>query len=57
MNLAASPAANWHLVAGVSYADPASVAVRIGPRGIVRAYTDRGVYVSRDHGAHWRRSR
>ncbi len=50
----ADAAGHWTLVSGVRYTDPASVAVRIGARGAVRVYADRGTYASDDYGAHWR---
>lgn len=51
----ADAASSWSRVPGVAYNDPASVAVRIGAGGTVRAYTDRGSYLSADFGAHWRK--
>src|SRR5262249_38524797 len=49
----ADAAGHWGRVRGVRYADPLSVAVRIGAGGAVRVFTDRGSYVSADFGAHW----
>ncbi len=51
----ADSAGRWQRVAGVSYRDADSVAVRIGARGAVRIFTDRGTYVSGDYGAHFKR--
>lgn len=51
----ADAAARWSRVSGVSYNDPASIAVRIAGGGTVRAYSDRGSYLSTDFGVHWRR--
>ena len=50
----ADAAGHWRRVSTVRYADPLSVAVRLGARGIVHVFTDRGRYVSADFGAHWR---
>lgn len=50
----ADAAGHWQRVDGVRYTDPTSVAVRIGARGAVRVYADRGLYISADDGAHWR---
>jgi len=49
----ADAAGQWTRVAVVRYTDPASVAVRLGPGGVVRVYTDRGLYRSGDYGARW----
>ncbi len=49
----ADAAGQWARVAVVRYTDPASVAVRLGPGGVVRVYTDRGLYRSGDYGARW----
>ena len=50
----ADAAGHWRRVSAVRYADPLSVTVRIGVRGVVDVFTDRGRYVSADFGAHWR---
>jgi hypothetical protein len=50
----ADAAGHWWRIGTVRYADPRSVAVRIGARGVVDVFTDRGHYVSADFGVHWR---
>ena len=50
----ADAAGHWRRVSAVRYADPLSVTVRIGVRGVVDVGTDRDRYVSADFGARWR---
>ncbi len=49
----ADAAERWTRVVAVRYTDPTSVAVRLGPGGVVRVYTDRGFYRSGDYGVRW----
>lgn len=45
---------HWGRVAGVTYDDPTTVAVRLSTRGAASAFTDQGQFASSDYGEHWR---